>query len=354
VVGVSRSIRRRQLLFTAAALLVAAALAGTASAAKRGTSVTSPKPASAAAWKKLIAQAKSEGSVVLYSVQNPAGLQDLANAFKAKYGITVTINRNIDSVLQSQIGTEESTHNAIADIWVPSQRRLVFGAIQNHWAVDPVGPHFFAKQFDRKTWMFSKSFIVGTAILGMTWNTQAYKGAITGVSNFTSAEFKGKLGVPDPRVSTSFMDWYLWAEAKYGKDILQKLAAQSPKIYTSTLPMTQAVASGEIAGAPCASGTALDLKGQGAPIDYKVLNDNWNAPYYGMILKQAPHPAAAQLLADYLISPEGNGYADHGFGADYPGIDGTFYAKPRIVKLNDFTPAKVAAFNAQWSSLFLH
>jgi iron(III) transport system substrate-binding protein len=354
VVGVSRSMRRRHLLLAVAALLGVAALAGTASAAQRGTSATGPKPASAAAWKQLVAKAKAEGKVVLYSVQNPAGLQDLANAFKAKYGITVTVNRNIDSVLQSQIGAEESTGNAIADIWVPSQRRLVFGAIQNKWVVDPVGPTFFSKKFDRKTWMFSKSFIVGTAILGLTWNTQAYKGQVAGVNNFTSAEFKGKLGVPDPRVSTSFMDWYLWAQQKYGKNILQRLAAQNPKIYTSTLPMTQAVASGEIAGAPCASGTAVDLKGQGAPIDYKVLKDNWNAPYYGLILKQAPHPAAAQLLADYLISPEGNKYADHGFGALYPNIEGTYYSKPRIVKLNDFTPAKVKAFNDEWASLFLH
>jgi iron(III) transport system substrate-binding protein len=346
--------RRRPLLFAAVALLVVAAVAGTASAARSRSAATSPKPASRAAWQKLIAKAKAEGSVVIYSVQNPAGLQSLANAFKAKYGISVTVNRNIDSVLQSQINTEEGTHNAIADLWVPSQRRLVFGAVQNGWAVDPVGPHFFAKRFDRKTWMFGKSFIVGTAVLGETWNTQAYKGQITGVNSFTSPEFKNKLGVPDPRVSTSFMDWYLWAEAKYGKDILQKLAAQNPKIYTSTLPMTQAVASGEIAGAPCASGTAVDLKGQGAPIDYKVLTDNWNAPYYGLILKQAPHPAAAQLLADYLISPEGNGYADHGFGADYPNIAGTYYSKPRIVKLNDFTPAKVTAFNNQWVSLFVH
>jgi iron(III) transport system substrate-binding protein len=346
--------RRRHLLLAVAALLGVAALAGTASAAQRGISATGPKPASPAAWKKLIAQAKSEGKVVIYSVQNPAGLQDLANAFKAKYGITVTINRNIDSVLQSQITAEEGTHNAIADIWVPSQRRLVYGAINNGWAVDPVGPQFFAKGFDRKTWLFGKSFIVGTAILGETWNTSAYKGQINGVNDFTRPEFKGKLGVPDPRVSTSFMDWYLWAQAKYGKDILQKLAAQNPKIYTSTLPMTQAVASGEIAGAPCASGTAVDLKGQGAPIDYKVLNDNWNAPYYGLILKQAPHSAAAQLLANYLISPEGNKYADHGFGALYPNIPGTYYSKPRIVKLNDFTPAKVKAFTDQWVSLFTH
>jgi iron(III) transport system substrate-binding protein len=346
--------RRRRLLLAAVALIVVAAVAGTASAARTASTGSAPKPASAAAWKKLVAQAQAEGKVVIYSVQNPAGLQDMANAFKAKYGISVTVNRNIDSVLQSQIGAEESTHNAIADIWVPSQRRLVFGAIQNGWVVNPVGPTFFSKKFDRTTWMFGKSFIVGTAILGETWNTQAHKGTINGVADFTAPEFKGKLGVPDPRVSTSFMDWYLWAQAKYGSNILQRLAAQNPKIYTSTLPMTQAVASGEIAGAPCASGTAVDLKGQGAPIDYKVLKDNWNAPYYGLILKQAPHAAAAQLLANYLISPEGNKYADHGFGAIYPNIQGTYYAKPRVVKLNDFSPAKVKAFNDQWVSLFVH
>jgi iron(III) transport system substrate-binding protein len=340
-------------LLVAAALVAVAALAATASAALHSTAAA-PTPASAAAWKKLIAKAKSEGAVTIYSVQNPAGLQDLANAFKAKYGISVTVNRNVDSVLLSQINTEEGTHKATADIWVPSQKRLVFGAIQNGWVVDAVGPAFFAKAFDRKSFMVSKSFIVGSAVLGMAWNTQAYGGSVNTPADFTKPEFKGKIGVPDPRVSASFMDWYLYQQAKYGASFLQKLAAQNPKIYTSTLPMTQAVASGELAGAPCASGTAVDLKAAGAPIAYKTLADNWNAPYYGLLLKQAPHPAAAQLLANFLISPEGNKYADHGFGADYPNIEGTYYAKPRIIKLNDFTPAKVKAFNDLWVSLFTH
>jgi iron(III) transport system substrate-binding protein len=356
VVGVSRFNQRRPLLLAALAALFIAALAGTASAAHRSrtTSAKGPQPASAAEWKKLIAKAKSEGSVTLYSVQSPTGLQDMANAFKAKYGISVTVNRNVDSVLFSQINAEEGTHKAIADIWIPSPKRFVYGAVQNGWVVDAVGPSFFAKRFDRKTYMVSKAWIAGSAVLGMTWNTQAYKGTISGVDDFTKPEFKGKIGVPDARVSQSFMDWYLWAEAKWGKSILQKLAAQNPKIYPSVLPMTQAVAAGELAGAPCGSGTAVDLKGQGAPVDYKVLKDNWNAPYFGMILKQAPHPAAAQLLADFMISPEGQKYSDHGFGADYPNIDGTYYAKPRIVKLSDFTPAKVKAFTDQWVSMFVH
>src|SRR4051812_13268323 len=108
VVGVSRSKRCRRLLPVAVALLVVAAVASAASAARTASTAGTPKPATAAAWNKLVAQAKAEGKVVIYSVQNPAGLQDLANAFKAKYGISVTVNRNVDSVLQSQIGAEES------------------------------------------------------------------------------------------------------------------------------------------------------------------------------------------------------------------------------------------------------
>jgi iron(III) transport system substrate-binding protein len=343
------------LMLVALVAALTAAFAGTASASHQGAQATAPKPLSATAWRALVAKAKQEGSVTVYSVQVPTGLANMAAAFKAKYGISVTVNRNVDSVLATQIGAEESTGKAVADIWVPSAKPLVLGALKHGWVSDPVGPNFFNKRLDRTTYIFGgKAWIAGEAVLGMAWNTQAYPGAITGVSDFTKSAFSGKLGVPDPRVSSSFMDWYLWAEKKYGASILKQLAAQSPKIYTSTLPMTQAVASGEIVGAPVAAGTALTLKASGAPIDYKVLNDNWNAPYFGLILKQAPHPAAAQLLADYMMSPEGQGFDDAGFGADFPNIAGTFYAKPRIVNVNDFTPAKIAAFTANWVSLFTH
>ena len=44
--------------------------------------------------------------------------------------------------------------------------------------------------------------------------------------------------------------------------------------------------------------------------------------------------------------------ANNGFGALYPGIPGTFYAKIRDVQLNDFTTAKVKTFNDTWVNLF--
>jgi iron(III) transport system substrate-binding protein len=346
--------RHRPLIAIVLGALVAAVLASTAAAAHRQAAATSPKPLSASAWRALVAKAQQEGTVTIYSVQSPTGLNAMAAAFKQKYGINVVVNRNVDATLATQISAEESSGKAVADIWIPSPKAFVLGAVQHHWVVDAVGPNFFSKKFDRTKFTLSKAWAAGEAVLGMAWNTAAFKGSIANVSDFTASDFKGKIGVPDPRVSPSFMDWYLWAQAKYGSSILQKLAAQQPKIYTSSLPMTQAVASGEIIGAPCAAGTAVALKAAGAPIDYKVLNDNWNTPYWGMILKQAPHPAAAQLLANYIVSPEGQALVDNGFGAVYPNIPGTYYVTPRVQKLSDFTPAKIAAFDAKWVSMFTH
>jgi iron(III) transport system substrate-binding protein len=345
---------QRPLVVLIVGAVLAAALASTAAPARSQSNTKTPKPLSAAAWRALVAKAKQEGTVTIYSVQNPTGLNNMAAAFKQRYGINVVVNRNVDSALATQIASEESTGKAVADIWIPSPKAYVLGAVEHHWVVDAVGPNFFAKKFDRKKFTLSKAWAAGAAVLGMAWNTAAYKGSIANVTDFTSADFKGKIGVPDPRVSPSFMDWYLWAQGKYGANILDKLAAQQPKIYTSTLPMTQAVASGEIIGAPCAAGTAVSLKASGAPIDYKVLKDNWNTPYWGMILKQAPHPAAAQLLANFIISPQGQQLVDAGFGAVYPDIPGTYYVTPRVQKLSDFTPAKISAFNAKWVSMFTH
>jgi iron(III) transport system substrate-binding protein len=341
-------------VLAALAAALVAALASTAAGSRHAAPPAGPKPATAAQWRALVAQAKQEGNVTIYTVSNPTSYANMAAAFKAKYGITVTVNRNVDNAIVAQINAEESTGKAVADIWVATAKPYIYGALRNGWVVDAVGPSFFSKQFDRKTYMFGKAWISGEAVLGEAWNTQAYSGSVTGVPTFTTSEFSGKIGVPDPRVSTSFMDWYLWAEAKWGNGILQKLAAQHPKIYTSTLPMTQAVASGEIIGAPVAAGNAITLKAAGAPIEFKVLPDNWNAPYFGMILKQAPHPAAAQLLANYMESPEGQATVSATAGAIYPNIPGTLYAKPRVQHLNDFTKAKVDAFNAQWVSLFTH
>jgi iron(III) transport system substrate-binding protein len=318
-----------------------------------------PRPATKAQWARIVAQAKQEGSVTLYTSQNPVFLADTAKAFKAKYGITLTVNRNIDSVLTQQISAEESSGKVNADVVVIASKPIVYGMQRspNFWMVNEVGPDLYKKAYNRE-WFGGplKANMVGEAILGIGWNTSLYPKTIKDLPGVLDASLKdGKLGVVQPS-APSLVDWYLWVMSRYGgKAFLQKLAAQKPKIYTSALPMTQAVVSGEITAGSFVATSAINLKEQGAPINFVVpggRDKSWNAPYWGMVLKKAPHAAAAQLLMNYLVTKEGQATSQQHLGVVLKGIPGTFYIKPRTQNLLALTPEKVAAFQQYWKSLF--
>jgi len=328
-----------------------------ASAAREASSATSPfppSPPSKAKWSQIIAKAKQEGSVTIYSAQAPASLADLASKFKAKYGIDVKVNRQVDSVMVQQITAEQGSGKPVADLWVQASKNYTLGAVKNKWVTPPIGPAFYATAYNRKTLLGpGPTAIVAAAVLGMSWNTSFYPPGIKDIPDFLNARLKGRIGVPQP-TSASFIDWYLWLEETYGKTILSRLAAQKPKIYLSSLTMMQAVISGEISASPFVPGLALDSKKAGAPIDFKLANKGktWNAPFWGMILKNAPHPNAAQLLINYMVTKEGQAAVQHLAGAIIPGAPETLYVQPRIPNLANFTPAKIAAFQARWKALF--
>lgn len=349
-------VRLRRVQFTAlvAVLAIVATASQVASGAPSRSSGAPPKPATAKQWANIVAAAKKEGSVVLYTTQNPVTLADMAAKFKAKYGISVTINRQIDSVLAAQVTAEFGSGKRIADIWVSASKNLVLGAIKNAWLVDAVGPDLFAKIYDRNTVAKpGKAFIVGAFPPGVAWNTSQYPKGVKDIPDLLDAALKGRIGMPKP-TAASFIDWYYWLQETYGKNILPRLAAQKPKIYLSSLTIMQAIVSGEIAASPFVPGTAVDLKKQGAPIEWKLPKGpkTWNGPFWAMVLKGAPHPNAAQLLADYMVTKEGMGAAMRTAGAVIKGVRGTDYVTPRVQKLSEFTPKKIAEFQAYWNSLF--
>jgi iron(III) transport system substrate-binding protein len=71
-----------------------------------------------------------------------------------------------------------------------------------------------------------------------------------------------------------------------------------------------------------------------------------------MILKQAPHPNAAQVLADFLVTKDGQQTSQHASGVVLQGVPDAYYAPPRNQRLANLTPKKIADFQARWNSLF--
>ena len=327
----------------------------TRDAAPSAATAAAPTPYTTREWNALIARAKREGEVTLYSSHLPANLQRVAARFKELYGITVNVNRQIDSVLASQVTTAMGDNNGDVDIWMQSSRPILLGAIKNKWLVDARGPAFFAREYNRANYAKpGKAWAVGTAVLGLGWNSQLVTRRITDYPDLlASGVVSGKIGVPEPALP-SFVDFYLWLQETYGRDFVRRLGATRPRIYASTLPMQQAMTSGEIAAAVLTPATTIDLKAQGAPVDFAIPRKAgaWNAPWHGMILTQAPHPAAAQLLANFLVTREGQQLLNRRYGAVLRGIPDTFFVNMRVQKLSELTPAKIAAFQRSWNEMF--
>ena len=92
----------------------------------------------------------------------------------------------------------------------------------------------------------------------------------------------------------SIVDFYLWLEETFGEEYVEQLAALEPRIYPSSLPIGEALASGEISATPYAAPQTLEpLKAQGAPVEYGISAEGaWGARFFGMVPTTAPNPQA--------------------------------------------------------------
>jgi len=344
--------RRAPLLAALAAAVVA--VGGASAASRASEAAPKPAPASAAQWQKIIAAAKREGSVTVYHTHNPTNMDNAAAKFKEKYGITVTVNRGTDATLAQHITAEYGTGNVKADIWIQASKNYVLGGLKNGWGVQARGPSFFSKRYDRTKYAKpGKAWVVGGLVSGIAWNTSLSPRTVRDYPDLLHPSLaNGRIGVIDPLFPAG-VDFYKWLEATYGNNYLRRLAAQKPRIYVSSLPMQQAVASGEITAAAFGGAGILDLKERGAPASFAIPPKGaWNTPWWGMILSKAPHPNAAQLFADFLVTPEGQGALNFRYLTVLKNVPGAFNVPLRNQKLSELTPAKVKEYQQYWNSLF--
>jgi iron(III) transport system substrate-binding protein len=167
-------------------------------------------------------------------------------------------------------------------------------------------------------------------------------------------EYAGKIGIVNPQGIAAYVDFYKFYEDAFGPDFLEQLAELKPRIYPSALGIAQALTSGEIAAAPGVQPLVAEVD-SGAPVDWALPEPAWGTPWYSHVLSAASHPNAAQVLADFMVTDEGQvalntGYASvlgegEGAVADAADID--------LPDPDELTPEKVQAYQQEWESLFL-
>ena len=254
---------------------------------------------------KIIEAAKKEGTLTLYTPTPAEYMRLLTEPFEKKYGIKVVTwralseqvlqrtiqearaNKNTVDVVQNLAVSMEALHreSLLMPVTSPYTKNLIQDALPAHKEWVPTMHYVYAQAYN--TGKVKKEDLPKTYkdLLDPKWN--------------------GKLAI-----EAGDYDWFdeVVKEMgdKNGKDFFCKLGANGLSLRNGQSLLTSLVASGEVPMAlTLYQYNPAQMKAKGAPIDWFVIepaiaiNDGIGIP------KKAPHPNAALLFYDYMLSDEG-------------------------------------------------
>lgn len=312
------------------------------------------KVADSAQWNEVVKAAEKEGSVALYVTVAPGQVDAVIAAFAKAYPkIRLEAFRNSDSVVNQKIRQEISVGADGADVIFATKNNFFDELLSKNALVKPSVPALGsikdAKYYEGVVPIASRLPIL------LAYNTNLVKGNPHNYTDFLKPEYDGMLGIPvvdGSPVTTGWWDFLRTTDPGYW----EKLAKLKPKVYASSVPLGQAVASGEVAVAVLATpGSVGSLINNGAPIKM-VAPDK----VYGMELllgtfKNSKRPNAALVLTNFLLSDEGQAAINGGgLGISIrPNVPG---AMPEMTMITSDpkteTPDKLKKVVADWKTIF--
>ena len=252
---------------------------------------------------RLIEQAKQEGSLALYTSLAPTESKPLAAAFEKKYGVKVELWRSQSERVVQRVVTEARAARHAVDVVATNGPQMESLARENILTVF-FTPHAAdlppASIPAHRLWMPDRLqfFVVG-------YNTNLVKreDLPTSIKGFTDPKWKGMLSVEAGDAEWMATLVKKWGEAD-GMAVFRKLSEQQPMVRKGHPLLAQLIAAGEIPVCLTAySANVETLKRKGAPIDFAPIDAVARTQGIG-ISKNAPHPAAALLFIDFVLSAE--------------------------------------------------
>ncbi len=302
--NLSPGIERRTLLAaTSLALaLPGALLAQSAATPSPHEGIFTYKGADREAW--LLERARKEGTVTLYTSMAPTESTPLMKEFEKKYGIKVEIWRGLSEGIVQRVVSEGRARRHVVDVIetngpeveILSRERMLSEFYSPHIADLPS-----AMVPKHRQWMPSRvNFFV------VAYNTQKIKPEELPkhYEGFTDPKWKGRIGIE--ATDAEWMGGLVNALGESrGMEFFRKLAELKPDVRKGHILLAQMVAAGEVqVGLTIYNSNAQSLKQRGAPIDWLPMEPTLARPQGVAVARNAAHPHAAALLADYFISPE--------------------------------------------------
>ncbi len=257
---------------------------------------------------KLEAGARAEGALMLYTSMELEESQPIVAAFMRKYPfIRGEVYRASGADVAQKIITEYRGRKFLADIFEGT------GVEVAKMLNEGYGQAFFtprAGAFPRQA-KDPNGFWVATRynMLVAAWNTNlvAPADAPQTYEDLLDPKWGGKIGIEaDSDVWLATLLEY-WGEAK-ATAFFRQLGAQQLLIRKGHTLLAGLIVAGEVPMSPTTYNHRPELlKSRRAPIDWRPLQPVVAVPHVISLPKNAPHPHAAMLFVDFLLSTEGQG-----------------------------------------------
>ena len=264
-----------------------------------------PSESSAATREDLIEAAKKEREVVFYTTTNLEEAAAMSGRFKAKYPfLDVNINRAEGERIVTKVLQETRAKKSLVDVM--QTPAFYLHALKTRGILGEYSSpedRFYPRNFkEEKSWTttYYNPYVV-------LYNTKlvAAQNLPKRYEDLLNPFWKNKMILEKDKI-----DWFTAMLQILGREkgvrYMRDLSRQNPMLRIGQTLITQLVAAGEIALQINANAVSVNrLKQRGAPIDWVALG-----PLPGLmvgvgLMSQAPHPAAARLFVDFLLSKEG-------------------------------------------------
>lgn len=312
--------KRFTVLAGLALLLAGCAPAATKLPAKLPTEVPALKEKAAweIEWEKVLAAAKKEGKVVLYTSRGADMRAALYKGFTPKFGIEMDSTSGKGNELAQKILAERRAGLHIADVYTSGATDPLLSLKPNGALEKMDGFLILPEVTDVKLWYRGRlpwadkehttfGFLAyESGEIGI--NTNLVKpGEIKVLNDLLNPKWKGKIILNDPTISGTGSKLVGVTATKLGWDFMKQLVKQEPLVLRDQRLMVEWLAQGKYAIViPPQSEPFNAVQEAGAPVGTLMLEGMaYLTGDVGSIIKDAPHPNAAKVFMNWLLSREG-------------------------------------------------
>lgn len=302
----------------------------------------------------LLQGAKKEGQVSVYTSLNTRDSGPLTAAFQKEYGIEVQLWRSSSEKVLQRAVTEARAGRHLCDVLEtngPEMEALYREQLLARFssplfaelspAAFPEHRHYVADRFN--------FFVIG-------YNTKLVKPdeVPNSYHDLVSPRFAGKVGL-----EAGDSDWFAAIVKamgeKEGLDFFRRLAESRPQIRSGHTLLAELVSSGEIEIAAALYNHAVEKMAlRGAPIKWKAIAPTFGRPNAIGVVQQAPHPHAALLFTDFVLSRKGQTILrDHSRVPSNLSVETTLNRFPFQMIDPVITLDEADKWGDLWSALFL-